>query len=248
MRLRALTILGLLGPEAGEALATVGSLMSSTKDVALRSAAGAALKSISCVSDLTDNDPAVRVAASKTIGRLGWRTTSALPALIHNLSDPDPKVRIAAIDAVGALGKVSEAAVQPLATTLPSEAEAPIRAAIVRALEAIGPGSRSVLDAHVIALRDPDPAVRGGAIFSKVPSDDSLVSALVTTLGDPSEDVRSTVASSLCEILFDNSTVAPAMVSALRDHTQRKTVVEALGKYLKDTTASANLRESGQPH
>ena len=58
------------------------------------------------------------------------------------------------------MGKVSEAAVQPLATTLSAEAEAAVRAAIMRALEVIAPRTRPVLDAHSVALRDPDPAVR----------------------------------------------------------------------------------------
>jgi HEAT repeat protein len=238
-----LTILSLLGPEAGDALASVQSLMSSTQDGGLRSAAHGVLKSISCGSELTDNDPALRVAASKTVAGLGWRASSALPALFNNLSAPDPTVRIAAIDALGALGKVSETAVQPLASALRAETDAAIRAAIVRALEAIAPGTPSVLDAHLIALRDPDPAVRAaGAGFTKVPSDDAVVSALVTALGDPSEDVRQKVASSLTEILFESSAVAPAILNALRDSIQRKAVVEALGKQLTNARASADFR------
>ncbi len=43
-------------------------------------------------------------------------------------------------------------------------------------------------------------------------------------------------------MLFENSAVALAMLSALRDNTQREAVVEALGRYLKNTTVAANLR------
>ena len=86
------------------------------------------------------------------------------------------------------------------------------------------------------------PFARQCANFSKVPSDDSLVSALLKALADPSHDVRATAANSLSEMLFENSAVALAMLSALRDNTQREAVVEALGRYLKNTTVAANLR------
>jgi HEAT repeat protein len=151
-------------------------------------------------------------------------------------------VRYAAVSALRSLGDVSETAVARLATALAREPDAVVRAAIVGAVEAIAPGTTPVLEAHVNALRDPDPAVRrAGATFKKVQGADSLVSALVKALGDPSDDVRGKVASSLTEILFETSAVAPALLNALRENTQRDAVVEALRQHLETTTASADL-------
>ena len=191
MRFGALTILTLLGPEAGEALSALRSLADHTPDAELKSATEGAIKSISSIDDLKSNDPAVRIAAAVTLGRLGWRATSALPALIVTLKDPETKVRAAAVNALQALGPVSRTAVAPLAAALADEADAGLRAAIPQALDAIAPGTPPVLDAHLNALRDREPAVRkSGASFKTVPADDSLVSALASALGDSDDDVR----------------------------------------------------------
>jgi HEAT repeat protein len=99
-----------------------------------------------------------------------------------------------------------------------------------------------VLDAHLNALRDPDPAVRkAGASFQKVPADDSVVSALETALGDPSDEVRNKVAGSLTEILFSSSAAIPALFKALRDPTQRQAALEALANHLYYTADSADF-------
>jgi hypothetical protein len=152
--------LSLLGPEAREALAPVRSLAHDTQDAAIRSAALATIKSISCADGLTNDDPAIRVASAEMIGRLGWRATPAVPALIGGLTDSETKVRYAAVSALRSLGDVSEAAVARLATALAREPDAVVRAAIVGAVEALAPGTPPVLEAHVNALRDPDPAIR----------------------------------------------------------------------------------------
>jgi HEAT repeat protein len=238
----ALAILSMLGPEAPAALAPLRTLARDSQDSSVRSAAQAAIDSISCGDRLKASDPTVRIAAAELVGRLDWRATPALPALIATLRDPEPKVRVAAVGALEALGQVSESAVQPLATALAHEADPTVRAAIVGALEAIAPKTPAMLDAHMNALRDPDPAVReAGARFERVPADDSLVAALVTALGDPKEEVRTTVASSLTEILFRSRLVVPALLMAMRDDTQRKVVLEALRGHLSDTSDADEL-------
>jgi HEAT repeat protein len=146
--------LSLLGPEALEALAPVRSLAHDTQDAAIRSAALATIKSISCADGLTTDDPAIRVASAAMIGRLGWRATPAVPALIDRLTDSETKVRYAAVSALRSLGDVSEAAVARLATALAREPDAVVRAAIVGAVEALAPGTPPVLEAHVNALRE----------------------------------------------------------------------------------------------
>ena len=101
------------------------SLVRDTQDSGARTAALAAIKAISCVDGLYDKDPGVRIAATKTIGQLGWRATSAGPGLIDKLSDPETKVRVAAADALRALGPVSEAAVQPASPRSPARPTPP---------------------------------------------------------------------------------------------------------------------------
>jgi HEAT repeat protein len=101
-----LAILSLLGPEAGDALPALRSLAAQTQEAAIKSAAEGAIKSISSIDDLKAKDPAVRIAAALSLGRLNWRAAPALPALIGNLKDPETKVRAAAVNALKALGPV----------------------------------------------------------------------------------------------------------------------------------------------
>ena len=169
--------------------------------------------------------------------------TAGIPALITALTDPETKVRIAAASALGAHAKLSGAAVTPLATALKDEADAGVRVAIVEALEVIAPGTPPTLDAHLKALHDTDPSVRtAAASFQKVPTDDSVISALESGLGDPIDEVRLKVAASLTEILFANPRVIPALLKALGQDEQRKAVVEALSKHLDKTSDQAEFR------
>ncbi len=238
----ALAILTLLGPEARDALPALRSLADQSQDAAVKSDAEGAIKSISSIDNLKANDPAVRIAAAVTLGQLGWRATSALPALVVNLKDPDAKVRTAAVNALQVLGPVSGAAVPPLGAALADEADGGVRMAILQALDAIAPGTPPVLDAHLNALRDREPAVRkAGASFKMVPADDSLVAALATALGDSDDEVRKRVADSLSEIVFANPAVVPAVLKALDDDRQRSTVMEALSNHLENTSDEADF-------
>ena len=242
VRQGALAILTLLGPEARDALPALRSLADQSPDAAVKSDAEGAIKSISSIDNLKANDPAVRIAAAVTLGQLGWRATSALSGLVVNLKDPDAKVRTAAVNALQVLGPVSGAAVRPLAAALADEADGGVRVAILQALDAIAPGTPPVLDAHLNALRDREPAVRkAGASFKMVPADDSLVAALATALGDSDDEVRKRVADSLSAIVFANPAVVPVVLKALDDDRQRKTVMEALSNHLENTSDEADF-------
>ncbi len=234
VRSGALTILTLLGPEAGQALASLRSLAHDTQDSAVRTAAEAAIKSMASLDDLKSKDPAARIAACEELGRIGWRATPALPALIGALKDSEAKVRLAAVSALHALGSADGATVTSLATRLTAETDASVRVAILDALEAIAPGSRPVLDAHLSALHDQDPQVRkAAASFRKVPAEDSVVAALAAALGDPSDQVRLAAAHSLSEIMFENATVIPTLVKALGNSAQREESLKALDEHLE---------------
>ena len=175
----AILLLGMLGPEAGQALPALRSLAHDSSDAGVRTAAEGAITSISCIDALKAKDAAVRIAAAETISRLDWTAAAGIPTLITALTDPETKVRIVAASALGAHAKLSGAAVTPLATALKGEADAGVRVAIVEALEAIAPGTPPTLDAHLKALHDTDASVRtAAASFQKVPTDDSVISAL----------------------------------------------------------------------
>jgi HEAT repeat protein len=238
----AIMILSLLGPEARDALPTIRSLAQESQDPDVRSAAAEAIKSISCMDDLTAKDSSVRIAATEVLSRLGWRAAPAVPALTATLSDPDIKVRVSAANALSELGQISGEAVPLLVSTLSREADPGVRVAIVEALEAIAPGTPAVLQAHLNALRDVDPAVRkAGADFKKVPADDSVVSALATALGDANDEVRLKVADSLMMVLFSHQEVVPALFKALGNDAQHKTVLAAMRSHFEKTSDSADF-------
>ncbi len=240
----ALTILTLLGPEAGQALAPLRSLARDTQDASVRAAAEAAIKSMASLENLKAKDPAARVAACADLGRLGWRATSALPALIGALKDPEDKVRLAAVNALHALGPADGATVTvtTLAAALTAETDASVRVAILDALEAMAPGSRAVLDAHLSALHDHDPQVRmAAASFGKVPTDDSLVAALAAALGDPNGQVRLAAAHSLSEIMFENASVIAALAKGMGNNSQYKDILKALDEHLEKVSDRADF-------
>ena len=231
VRAGVVAILGMLGPEATRALDALKTLARDSKDSAERAGADGAIASISSVDRLKAVDPKARIAAAETLSRLGWRATSAVPALAAAVADPDAEVRLAATKALQVLGSASAAAVAALATAIPREPDAPIRVATLEALDAIAPGSPPVLGAHLSALRDSDPVVRkAAATFKTVPVDDSLIGALGTALADPSDEVRRSVAGTLTDLLFEKPAVVLVLVKALCDDKQRKAVIEALDK------------------
>jgi hypothetical protein len=127
-----------------------------------------------------------------------------------------------------------------LASALAGEADPAVRAAIMDALEAIDAGAPPVVDAHLLALRDPSAEVRrAGASFHGVPADDTVVSSLEKALGDPDEGVRAKVANCLTRVLFQNPTVVPALLKGAADPTQRKAILGALSEYLENISDSA---------
>ena len=220
------TLLRMLGPEAGGALTTLRSLAHDSKEAAAPSAAVEAIKSICVIDRLKDKEASVRCDAALTLGRLGWPATSGLPALIALLEDPEKNVRVAAANSLRSLGRVSESAVSPLAAALRSELDPMVRAAIVEALEAIAPGSPAVLDAHVAALRDPDPAgSKGGRSVHEGPGGRFRGFGAGNRTWRSERRSAPMVAGSLTEILFQNPAVIPALLKALREDAKRKAVL-----------------------
>jgi HEAT repeat protein len=237
-----MAILELLGPEAREALGTLEALALNSQDPGARAPIERAIESISSVDRLKSQDPKVRLSACETVGRLGWRASSAVPALTALTKDSETEVRLAAVSALRSLGNASSTAVTQLATNFAGESNATVKVALLGALDAIAPGVPPVVNAHLSALQDTDPAVRKAAVtFPKVPLDDAVVSALGKALGDPSDDVRRAAAGSLTAILFESPAIVPILVNGLRDDRQRKAVVEALDKDYEQDPDSRGL-------
>ncbi len=134
------------------------------------------------------------------------------------------------------------AAVSALTAALRAEAEAPVRVAILEALETVAPGTRQVLDAHVEALKDRDPRVREAAAhFGRVPTDDAVLAALKSALDDDSEPVRAAASRSLCEIMFLKPQVIPTLIQALGESAQCQNVATALDEHLQQVSDRAEF-------
>ena len=142
-------------PKPAAAHDTLKALARDSKDAGIRQQAERAVQSVSVKDELTSKDPATRIAAAETVGGLAWRAGPALPALIATVKDPEPKVRLAAVTALRSLGKEGEPALTALATALPAETDASVRIAMLETIEAIAPGTRPVIDAHLGLLHPP---------------------------------------------------------------------------------------------
>ena len=181
----------------------------------------------------------MRTAAAEALGRLGWRATQALPALSKAAQGSRSERASCCHRLVPLSWPVSPTMVTELSSALAGEADPAVKIAMLAALESMAPGSPVILDGHLSTLRDPDASVRkAAATFQKVPLDDSLVSALGTALADANDDVQSAAATSLTAILFENPSVVPTLVNALRDQKLRKAVNSRL---IKTTSATPTL-------
>jgi HEAT repeat protein len=237
-----LAILKMLGPEAVEAIEPLKALARDTKDSAVRLETEAVVRSVSVIEGLKAKDPSERAEAAVGLGSLGWRAAPALPALIETLHDPDARVRLAAATAFRALGTNASSALSALMAALPKEADAPTRAGLIQALDAIDPAARPVLEAHLSAFHDPDSKVRIAAVtMQRIAADDSAVAALRGALDDSSEEVRLAAATSLAGVMFENSAVIPTLLEAVEDSKKSAQVQEGLDNHFDNSTDQAEF-------
>jgi HEAT repeat protein len=238
----ALTLLSRLGPEAKGAEEALASLAKDSQDTSVRASAEAALRAVTSTDGLRSKDAATRIAAARALGSLGWRAKEAMPNLIEAIKDPEVEVRRAAAEGLWALGKEADSAVTALATAAKDDSDATVRVTALGALDAIAPGTRPVLDAHLAAMRDRDPMVRAAAAsFPKVPDDDSLAAALESALGDADEAVRRSAATSLLKVMFQRQGVLARLVASMGDEKRRATVVDAVAKHLEKVRVTADF-------
>jgi len=173
------------------------------------------------VKALDHYDPAIRVAAARTIGRV--RLTSAAGALLKAVNDSQPPVRFAAMRALGEIG--DEQAVQALTEQLNFYAKGEGAFAALYGLARIA--HPSSVPAFKSRLADKDPFLRRAAAEGLGRSGDtSEVSALEIGAGnDASEPVRAAMAFALQKLgknyiprlveSLDSSKMAPQIAGYL---------------------------------
>ncbi|MDP6688211.1 MAG: HEAT repeat domain-containing protein, partial [Alphaproteobacteria bacterium] len=130
------------------------------------------------VERLRDEDPAVRVAAVRELGRLGELAAAAIPDIGLALADGDfavsevegggigfRSVAMAAAAALADLGPAASAALPNLLATLKAK-DPRLRAAAAKAIGYMGPAASAAVPGLVSALSDPSPETRFEAAFA----------------------------------------------------------------------------------
>jgi HEAT repeat protein len=147
---------------------------------------------------LTDQGPALRVAAAVLLGRMGAEARDAVPSLIVALGGDRDDASYVAGALVG-IGKEAPEAVDALARALKTHPEASVRALAAETLGAIGPQANRVAADLIEAMRDESGRVREAARkavdrrrfwATRTPLPEDAVAALVLALQDDDESVR----------------------------------------------------------
>lgn len=160
------------------------------------------------VSQLADEDAAVRETALKALEKLG--DPRRVEPLIAALADGDGALRQTAAESLGEIG--DSRAVNPLIVALDDE-ESAVRWRVVEALAKIG-DARAV-EPLIAALRDQDSAVRWSAAWALCEIGAPAVEALIVALQDKDSTVRQSAARSLGK-LGDSRAVEP-LITALQE-------------------------------
>jgi HEAT repeat protein len=108
------------------------------------------------------NATVVRMAAARSLGIIGPKARSGVPALIGALRDPEAGVRW---EAAAALGRIGQDSVPALIEAL-WDRDMKVRHTATYALGAVGPGASAAIPALIRRLRDQDAGVRASAASS----------------------------------------------------------------------------------
>ena len=188
------------------------------------------------IETLSDANPAVRVAAVTSLGRLGDpRAIAALAKAMRE--DPDPRVREAAAYALGGID--DSRAVAPLLEALKSEKASSVREKIVHSLGEIkDPIAVSGISAVV---KDPSAAVRREAVWALGELEDPAgIPALLTMVKDEDADVRQHTAEALGQLKVTSALDALAQLTHDDNADVRSHAVNALGQ-IEDMRALPTL-------
>jgi HEAT repeat protein len=235
IRAEAANDLGLIGPQAAEAVPALLKLSANDPEALTQLAAAKAVALLDprneavfgrLIGALKEKHGRVRRRAAEDLGDLGPGAKAAVPELVKAVKDADPGVRWASLDALGQIGPEAEAAVPALIEALD---DGDTRGAAVDALGLIGPKAQKAVPALGKLLRG-DEADRWPAAAALVriggPGSKAGVRYFLKT-ADPKGG----------KALYDaeNILVAPAaqdarreMIDAVREPTLRDTAVQVL--------------------
>jgi HEAT repeat protein len=142
---------------------------------------------------LTSEDAGERAYAAWSIGKMGARGKSAVPALARALADPEAEVRSQAAAALQAMGR-DAAAAAPALIALLQDADAGARGSAASALGAIGaPEALAARPDLMAGVKDNDPDVRASCAWALgelgTEARDAL-GVLTDAMADPDPEVR----------------------------------------------------------
>jgi HEAT repeat protein len=257
--------LAAIGPEAGPAVPTLAKQLSNAKlrkdeRLALLDAVAAIGKSASgsvpaVTKLLGDKDPAIRVAAAETLGRVGVPDAEAVSKLSGTLGDAHLAVRIAGLKALAAVRAATAAPdIKKLQEASPDPA---VKVWTAAALVAVGSDEEANLNVVLSALKDRTPAGRGARLTAMEsvellgPKATAAVPELIAALKDRTpvgrkdgEQIRGRAARAVGRLATKEA--IPPLTVMLRDPDRgaRRAAAGALGLIGPDAiVAAARLRD-----
>jgi hypothetical protein len=215
LKLRAIDLLGKVGPPAASGLGILREMMSD-REATVRTAAATAIGQVGATAEevdllvraLRDPERAVQDAAATS---LTPRAADVLRRLTPDLADPTPEIRRHATEALGSLAAVAPTDVVTHLRNALEDRDRLVRAAGARGL---GRAGETGLGALREALRHDDPAVRAAAAdaIATVPSARVVnAAALTLLLDDADETVRVHAIRALTTLGPDARSAAPAL-------------------------------------
>ena len=231
-RQRAARALGRMGPDASPAVpALIEAARTSPADASLANAL-AEIGPASLPAILSALRDAPAPDAGRLLGLLRGFGAPAGPALVEALKHPAGQVRAAAALALGGIGHGAKVAQEPLFAQA-ADAEAPPRAAALRALVALEADSQRLKPMLESALRDAAPDVRraGAAGLARYGGANALgVAGLVELLDDENPASRLSAIDELGKMGAAAATAVPALMERLTDADLQMQVIAAIGK------------------
>jgi HEAT repeat protein len=201
-RLKAIDDLGARGPQAAEAVASLGEL-------------------------LQDGSAKVRAHAAWCLGAIGDAAKPAVPALAELLKDPDPAVRRQAVRAVQAIHPGPQVVV-PLCVKLLEDSDPAIR---VRVLSAMAEAGAKAVPALIEALKNDKAAYWACLVLREIgPAAKDAVPALAEKLKDPRPEIRREAVLTLGAMNDAATAVIPQIAALLSDSHVRTAATFVLGE------------------